>query len=96
MFNSILVPVDGSANGKRALDAAVELAKCHNSSVILLHVIPDLPLPEEIVEMIAAGESIKYKNFYSIGHNRHILLQSEPFDLKIPVGKPLLGEMLAA
>ncbi len=56
MFNTILVAVDGSANGKRALDAAVELAKCHNSSVILLHVIADLPLPEEIVEMIAAGE----------------------------------------
>jgi nucleotide-binding universal stress UspA family protein len=56
MFETILVAVDGSANGKRALDAAVELAKCHHSLLLLLHVIADLPLPEEIVEMIRSGE----------------------------------------
>jgi len=56
MFKTILVPVDGSPSSKRAVDVAADLAACHQSSVILLHVIPDLPLPKEILEMIAAGE----------------------------------------
>jgi len=56
MFERILVPVDGSAHGKRAVDTAVELAKCHGSSVLLLHVIRDLSLPKEILDMMAAGE----------------------------------------
>ena len=56
MFDTILVAVDGSASGKRALEAAIEIARCQNSLLVLLHVIADLPLPQEIVEMIAAGE----------------------------------------
>ncbi len=56
MFNTILVAVDGSPAGKRALDAAIDLAKCNNAALMLLHVIADLPLPQEIVEMIASGE----------------------------------------
>jgi nucleotide-binding universal stress UspA family protein len=56
MFERILVPVDGSAHGKRAVDTAVELAKCHGSSILLLHVIRDLSLPKEILDMMAAGE----------------------------------------
>lgn len=56
MFERILVPVDGSKHAKRATDMAVELANCHGSSVFLLHAIPDLALPKEILEMIAAGE----------------------------------------
>jgi nucleotide-binding universal stress UspA family protein len=35
---------------------AVGLAKCHGSSVFLLHVIRDLSLPKEIMAMIRAGE----------------------------------------
>lgn len=56
MFNTILVAVDGSAAGKRALDAAIEIAKCNAAPLMLLHVIADLPLPQEIVDMIASGE----------------------------------------
>jgi nucleotide-binding universal stress UspA family protein len=56
MFERILVPVDGSPHAKRAVDAAVDLAKRHESSVLLLHVIRDLSLPKEILQMIAAGE----------------------------------------
>lgn len=56
MFNTILVAVDGSPAGKRALDAAIDIAKCNQASLMLLHVIADLPLPQEIVEMIASGE----------------------------------------
>jgi nucleotide-binding universal stress UspA family protein len=56
MFDKLLVPVDGSAHANRAVNAAVELATCHGSSVFLLHVIRDLSLPKEILQMMAAGE----------------------------------------
>jgi nucleotide-binding universal stress UspA family protein len=56
MFEKILVPVDGSKHGRRATEMAIDLAKCHRSSVFLLHVIRDLSLPKEIMAMIKAGE----------------------------------------
>ncbi len=56
MFEKILIPVDGSPHGKRAVEVAVELARCHESSVFLLHVIRDFSLPKEILEMMQAGE----------------------------------------
>jgi nucleotide-binding universal stress UspA family protein len=56
MFEKILVPVDGSKHARRAVETAAELAKCHGSSVFLLHVIRDLSLPEELLAMVRAGE----------------------------------------
>src|SRR5512145_1157327 len=62
MFKTILVAVDGSTNSKRAVDMAVELAKCNDAALHLLHVIADQPLPDEIVEMIESGEITDYKS----------------------------------
>jgi len=56
MFKTILVAVDGSSNSQRAVRAAAELGKCHGAALILLHVIPDEPLPRELAKMIASGE----------------------------------------
>lgn len=56
MFERILVPVDGSANGYRAAEVAAQMAACHNSAIYLLHVIRDFALPREILQMIEAGE----------------------------------------
>ncbi len=56
MFEKLLVPVDGSAHANRAVDVAVELAKCHGSAIHLLHAIRDLSLPKEILDMIQSGE----------------------------------------
>lgn len=56
MFEKILVPVDGSRHANCAVKMAVALARCHGSEVFLLHVIRDLSLPKEILQMIAAGE----------------------------------------
>ena len=56
MFDRILVPVDGSRHSRCAVQMAIELAKCHKSSVYLLHVIRDLSLPAEILAMVEAGE----------------------------------------
>lgn len=56
MFKKLLVPVDGSPHSNRAVKAAASLAECCGAAVYLLHVIRDLSLPREILEMIAAGE----------------------------------------
>jgi nucleotide-binding universal stress UspA family protein len=56
MFKKLLVPVDGSRHSKRAVEAAADLARCCDASVHLLHVIRDLSLPKEILQMMAAGE----------------------------------------
>ena len=56
MYNRILVPLDGSRYSKRAVEAAIDIAKHYQSSVFLLHVIRNLSLPKEILEMVASGE----------------------------------------
>ncbi len=56
MFKKLLVPVDGSPYANRAVDTAIGLAKCWGASIMLVHVIRDLSLPREILEMIASGE----------------------------------------
>ncbi|NOX61898.1 MAG: universal stress protein [Chloroflexi bacterium] len=56
MFKRILVPVDGSRHSRRAVEVAGDMAQYSGAEVWLLHVIRDLSLPREILEMIAAGE----------------------------------------
>lgn len=56
MFEKVLIPVDGSVHSKRAVEVALELAKCHQSVVHLVHVLRDLSLPKEIMDMISTGE----------------------------------------
>ncbi len=56
MFEKILVPVDGSKASNRAVEVAVDLARRYQSSIFLLHVIRNLSLPQEILEMMAKGE----------------------------------------
>ena len=56
MFKKILVPIDGSRYSLRAITAAAEMAKHYDASVFLLHVIRNMSLPKEIMEMIRAGE----------------------------------------
>ena len=56
MFKRLLVPVDGSKHARHAIETAIELAKEYGSTVYLLHVIRDLSLPKEILEMIQTGE----------------------------------------
>jgi nucleotide-binding universal stress UspA family protein len=56
MFKKILVAVDGSKYSNHAVEVAVDLAKRYQTAVLLLHVIRNLSLPEEILEMMARGE----------------------------------------
>lgn len=43
MFSKVLVPVDGSDNSFRALDAAISLAKTTGASLTAMHVIENPP-----------------------------------------------------
>jgi nucleotide-binding universal stress UspA family protein len=56
MFKKILVAVDGSRYSNHAVDFAVDLVKQGQASVMILHVIRNLSLPEEILAMMARGE----------------------------------------
>jgi nucleotide-binding universal stress UspA family protein len=75
MFEKILVPVDGSAHAKCAVEMAVELAKCHGSYVFLLHVIRDLSLPPEIMAMIRTGE-VTESRMEILQNSAEIILES--------------------
>ena len=56
VFQKILVAVDGSKQASHAVEVAADLAKRYQAAVYLVHAIRDLSLPQEILEMIAAGE----------------------------------------
>ncbi len=43
VFSNILVPLDGSDLGERALRNAESLARIHNASIYLIHVVPSQP-----------------------------------------------------
>jgi nucleotide-binding universal stress UspA family protein len=81
MYQTILVPVDGSANSRRAVEAAAELAKCHLASITLLHVIPDEPLPPELMKMIARGE-INESRMEILRNSAEIILEDAQKTLK--------------
>lgn len=46
MSDRILVPVDGSEHAFRALDVACGLARAENKHLRLLHVVPNMEIPE--------------------------------------------------
>ena len=56
MFKKILVGVDGSKYSDRAVETAIGLARQNEAAILLLHVIRNLSLPKELLDMIAKGE----------------------------------------
>ncbi|WP_130618041.1 universal stress protein [Dyella amyloliquefaciens] len=57
MFQSILIPVDGSEHALRAVDAGVELAGRLRARVYGLHVVPPLPAISYVAELIQSRDS---------------------------------------
>ena len=60
MINKILVPLDGSAHSKKALEFACELAKKFDSQLHLLHVVQ----PPVSTQTIGIGASAIRTNFF--------------------------------
>ena len=73
MSNKFLVAVDGSDHGWEALDLATNLAKVSDAELVILHVVPDEPMPEGLkrfaeVEGISTDEaSARYHLSRTIG-----------------------------
>jgi nucleotide-binding universal stress UspA family protein len=51
MFETILVPTDGSEHAGKALQLATDIAEKYEARLILLHVVPSGPLPEDLRRM---------------------------------------------
>jgi nucleotide-binding universal stress UspA family protein len=54
MSKTYLVAIDGSEHGWKALDLAAELALATDARLLVVHVVPYQPLPEELVEFARA------------------------------------------
>jgi nucleotide-binding universal stress UspA family protein len=87
MFEQILVPLDGSALGERALPMAAEIAKASNGRLILLRVVPYFtvlaadPLLYEEMNRMGEDEALAY-----LRSVQETLDPQLPVDLEIEVG----------
>ncbi|WP_199098804.1 universal stress protein [Dyella sp. ASV21] len=54
MFERILLPVDGSEHGLKAVDVGIELASRLHARVYAVHVMPPLPAVSYVAELIQA------------------------------------------
>ncbi len=51
MFETILVPTDGSEHAKKAVLLASDIAAKYEARLVLLHILPEGPLPEGVRRM---------------------------------------------
>lgn len=58
-YNSILVPIDGSDNAKRALEQAVDLATTYGASITLAYVAHDIAPLANFDQISTATEYVK-------------------------------------
>jgi nucleotide-binding universal stress UspA family protein len=54
MMMKILVAIDGSEHGWKAVDFAIDLAKSSDAELLLIHVVPYEPLPRGLLEFARA------------------------------------------
>ena len=70
MINKILVPVDGSAHSKKALEFACELAKRFESELLLLHVVqPPISTQTMGVDASVVTTEFRRQDLEEIGRN---------------------------
>ena len=72
MSKTIVVAVDGSEHGWKALAFAANLAKAENAEMLVLHVVPVEPIPEGF-EQWAELEGIPRGDYYSLFHGSKAL-----------------------
>jgi nucleotide-binding universal stress UspA family protein len=66
VFNTILVPYDGSAMSDKALDKAVELANIiKESKIMIIHVVPEIPTPifSRVIRSPKTGKVITFTEY---------------------------------
>jgi nucleotide-binding universal stress UspA family protein len=78
MLKQILLATDGSANSRKALAFAVEMASRYDAELHVLHVIQNMEIPVEVLEYISA-EDIEDSpaSFYLEKIGQKIIQQSE-------------------
>lgn len=98
MSNKILVALDGSEFGKRALDAAVQQAKLTSSDLLLTYVIEWSPYsfhtPEELEERHQRRESEIQRANDSILHPEIAALEAEGLNVETVVRHGKIAETL--
>ena len=67
MFNNILVSIDGSDSGQRALDAGIEMAQKFGAKMHLVHVVREMQLPTNFGRL---------QDYEEASRARHNLLKS--------------------
>ena len=85
MFSRILVPVDGSDNSYRALDAALLLSEKLGAKVTVIHVMEDIPvsyvvsekLLREIVDAYKRENQLILSNCSEIATKKGLVIQTK-------------------
>ncbi len=78
MLKKILLATDGSANSRKALAFAVEMASRYDSELYVLHVIPNMEIPLEVIEYLSAEDiDDSPASFYLEKIGQKIIHQSE-------------------
>jgi nucleotide-binding universal stress UspA family protein len=73
-----LLATDGSANSRKGLAFAVEMASRYDSELYVLHVIPNMEIPLEVIEYLSAEDiDDSPASFYLEKIGQKIIQQSE-------------------
>jgi nucleotide-binding universal stress UspA family protein len=62
-MSAIVVAVDGSKHSEKIVDYAVTIAKAMSAKIVLIHVMPEVPIPEEYVKF-ADNERVNPQTYY--------------------------------
>src|SRR5262245_27820914 len=94
MFKRILVPVDGSSTSNRGLEQALELARVHGATLVLLHVVDEHVIVQH-AEVVATVTEQYLESMRASG--KEILAQAEAAASRQGVNcKSLLMENIAS
>ncbi|MEJ2728388.1 MAG: universal stress protein [Deltaproteobacteria bacterium] len=78
MLKKILLATDGSANSRKALSFSVEMATRYDAQLYVLHVIPNMEIPLEVIEYLSAEDiDDSPASFYLEKIGQKIIHQSE-------------------
>ena len=99
MYKKILVPHAGTAAGNKALDHALEMGKKHGSTVTVLHVVENIPIPPSVgfsaerkrwaKELQDARRGLKIEMHHKLTKQANRLKKSDiPVSVKVVHGYP--------